>query len=133
MTQQPNSALPDHPVSHDIIGRLIELGFLRGDPADPAAVSKALDEFLAANFVDLPDPPRTAGQSAHVAEVTSRLLVDLIELLVVLDVLPPQAVAALFARVGASAEADRMPAPMHRLLASYAQRFGAESGATKEN
>jgi hypothetical protein len=131
---RPNNE--DHHISADLVGRLIERRHLR-DLDDPTAIGKALDEFLAVNFVDLPQPPRASAQSAYVAEVTSRILIGLIELMLVFDLLPPRAVAGLFARIRAGATADHLPAPIYGILARYAERFGVENAAaesvSKEN
>jgi hypothetical protein len=113
-----------HRIGEATVDRLVAAGFMQeADREDGEAVGKALDNLLA----KFKTPP--AGRPLHNLFVTpqmevaaqTHLTLGLMEVLIALDVLPPQAIAAVFVHARAMATAAYAPAGIHELLGHYAE------------
>jgi hypothetical protein len=136
-----DGATPQHRISDDIVACLIATGLLaEPDSSSPVAVEAALDALLT-KFTAVP-PGRPLHSSfvtpQNVVDALAHLLLGLMELMVALDLLPSQALAAVFVHARATATAEHCPGGVHQLLGHYAtildwslKRHGAAIDAAK--
>lgn len=113
-----------HHHSEAIVDRLVGAGLIqdadRGDSkAVDAALGKLLDSFAAAQ----PNPPLPGFFVTPQVEtsVNNHLIIALMEVLVALGVIPPEAVAAVLVHCRATGAAAHAPAAFHQLVGHTAE------------
>jgi hypothetical protein len=144
MTQQSDGVSIQHRVSDEVIGRLIDHKLLHdGNRSDPAAVSQALDAFLQELVTARPTGQRPLYGGAFLTPANSTtatglVLLSLLEVLVALDVLPSQALAAVLLHARSAADAEHQPAGVQEQISHFARilewglkRHGAALDADK--
>jgi hypothetical protein len=113
-----------HHHSDAVIDKLVAAGLIQdADRADPAAVETALRSILDKFAAPSPGRPLLNVLITPQVEVgaLTHLLLGLLEVLIALDVLPPQAVAAAFVRARATAQAAYAPENLQVYLGHMAE------------
>lgn len=107
-----------------VVDKLVAAGLVQDvDRGNHAAVGRALDNLLNKFAAVPPGRPNTSFFISPQIEggACTHLMLGLMEVLIALDVVPPQAMAAVFVHARSTAQAAYLPLGVQELLGHYAE------------